>query len=68
MPHFSKRCLFTLQEQLMVRRTPSPIEERAPINTEVLSRFPIYPSQISFISLAPYESSVDTQEVHSAAL
>lgn len=67
MPHSCKRRLFTLQEQLMVRRTPSPIEERAPVNTEVLSRVPIYSSKTSFISLAPYESSLDTQEVHSAA-
>lgn len=74
-PHSSKRCLFTLREQLMVRRTSNPIEERAPVNTEerapvnteVLSRFPIYSSQTSFISLAPYESSLDSQEVHSAA-
>lgn len=67
MPYSSKRCLFTLQEQLMVRRTPSPIEERAPVNTEILSRFPIYSSKTSFISLAPYESSLHTQEVHSPA-
>lgn len=64
---FSKRCLFTLQEQLMVCRTPNPIEERAPINTEVLSHFPIYSSKTSFISPAPYESLLDPQEVHSAA-
>lgn len=62
-----KRCLFTLQEQLMVRRTPSPIEERAPVNTEILSCFPIYSSKTSFISLAPNESSLHTQEVHSPA-
>lgn len=67
MPHSFKRCLFTLQEQLIVCRTPSPTEERAPVNTEVLSHFPIYSSKTSFVSLAPYESLLDPQEVHSAA-
>lgn len=54
-----------LQEQLMVCGTPSCMEEHTPINTEILSRFPIYSSNTSFISLAPYESLLEPQEVHS---
>ena len=51
----------------MVRRTPSRMEERAPVNTEILSCFPIYSSNTSFIPLALYESLLETQEVHSTA-
>lgn len=66
-PRSSKRCLFMLQEQLMVRRTPNRMEECAPVNTEILSCFPIYSSNTSFIPLALHESLLETQEVHSTA-
>lgn len=63
-PHSSKRCLFTFQERLMAHRTPSRMEKHALVNTEILSHFPIYSSNISFIPLALYESFLKAQEVH----
>lgn len=66
-PHSSKRGLFTFQERLAVHRTPSHMEKRALVNTEILSHFPIYSSNISFIPLALYESFLETQEVHGIA-
>lgn len=66
-PRSSKRCLFTLQEQLMVCRTPSRMEECTPANTEILSHFPIYSSNTSFIPPALHESLLETQAVHSTA-
>jgi len=66
-PHSSKRCLFTFQEQLMVHRTHSCTEEHAPINTEILLCFPIYPSNTPFIALALCESLLEAQGVRSTA-